>query len=73
VQPEDQQDVQECLGARTGQAQPGDAGAVVMDDGSQAERRTLAPGLRRDPRVGAAVGPAALAGRNNESFSCTDR
>jgi len=43
VQPEDQQDVQECLGARVGDAQPGDAGAVVVDDGSQAERSTLAP------------------------------
>jgi hypothetical protein len=32
MQPEDQQDVQECLGARVGQAQPGDAGPVVVDD-----------------------------------------
>ncbi len=32
VQPEDEQDVQECLGARVGQAQPGDAGPVVVDD-----------------------------------------
>ena len=31
MQPEDQQDVQECLGARAGQAQPGDAGPVVVD------------------------------------------
>ena len=33
MQPEDQQDVQECLGARVGDAQPGDAGAIVVDDG----------------------------------------
>ena len=32
LQPEDQQDVQQCLGARVGQAQPGDAGAVVVDN-----------------------------------------
>ena len=32
VQPEDEQDVQECLGARVGQAQPGDAGPVAVDD-----------------------------------------
>ena len=33
VQPEDEQDVQERLGARVGQAQPGHAGAVVVGDG----------------------------------------
>jgi hypothetical protein len=32
VQPKEQQDVQQRLGARVGQAQPGDAGAVVVDD-----------------------------------------
>ena len=33
MQPEDQQDVQERLGARVGYAQAGDAGAVGVDDG----------------------------------------
>jgi hypothetical protein len=33
VQPEDEQDVQERLGARVSQAQPGGAGAVVVGEG----------------------------------------
>jgi hypothetical protein len=44
MQPEDQQDVQECLGARVGQAQPGDAGPVVVQmTGSQVDARASAP------------------------------
>jgi hypothetical protein len=44
VQPEDEQDVQECLGARVGQAQPGDAGAVVVDDGVAGGAQDAVPG-----------------------------
>jgi hypothetical protein len=33
VHPKHQQDVQECLGARIGEGQAGDAGAVVVNDG----------------------------------------
>ena len=44
MQPEDQQNVQECLGARVGQAQPGDAGAVVVDDGIAGSAQDAVPG-----------------------------
>ena len=44
VQPEDEQDVQERLGARVGQAQPGDAGAVVMEDGVAGRAQDAVPG-----------------------------
>lgn len=32
LQPEDEQDVQQGLGAGVGEAQPGGAGAVIVDD-----------------------------------------
>jgi len=44
VQPEDQQDVQERLGPGVGQAQPGDAGAVVMEDGVAGRAQDAVPG-----------------------------
>ena len=44
VQPEDQQDVQEGLGARVGQVQPGDAGAVVVEDGVAGRAQDAVPG-----------------------------
>src|SRR5882724_4375411 len=44
MQPEDQQNVQECLGARVGQAQPGDAGAVAVDDGIAGRAQDAVPG-----------------------------
>ena len=43
LQPEDQQDVQERLCARVGQAQPGDAGAVVVEDGVAGRAQDAVP------------------------------
>jgi hypothetical protein len=47
VQAEYREDVQERLGAGVSQAQPGDAGSVVADEGSQVACRTSAPGWDR--------------------------
>jgi hypothetical protein len=44
VQPEDQQDGQQCLGVRVGQAQPGDTGAVAVDDGIARRAQDAVPG-----------------------------
>jgi hypothetical protein len=45
VQPEGQQVVQQCLGARVGQASPATRVPLPWMTGSQAERRALSPAM----------------------------